>query len=166
MNADHAQGGARTQIAVPADGTEPDPENRFARVRTARQAEVAEDYVELIADLTVQHGEAQAADIARVLGVTHVTVVKTIARLTRDGLVTSKPYRAVFLTEQGRLLAERSKRRHQIVWRFLVTIGVDPKVAQQDAEGMEHHASHATLEAFLRVTRTLQAAAAEGEAVR
>ena len=151
---------ADTSNAAGPAGPDPHPVNRFARVRTARQAEVAEDYVELIADLTRQHGEARAADIARALGVTHVTVVKTIARLARDGLVTSKPYRAVFLTESGRLLADRAKKRHEIVWRFLVAIGVDPKVAHEDAEGMEHHASHATLEAFARVTRAIDAEAA------
>jgi DtxR family manganese transport transcriptional regulator len=77
----------------------------FQRVREARQTELAEDYVELIADLIDTTGEARATDIARRLGVAHSTVVKTITRLQRDGLVTSQPYRAVFLTEAGRALA-------------------------------------------------------------
>ena len=146
------------------DGTEPSaiPDqpsttNRYARARVARQSEVAEDYVELIADLIDAQGEARAADIARVLGVTHVTVAKTIARLARDGLVTSRPYRAVFLTPAGRDLAARTKLRHEIVWRFLVAIGVDPIVAHQDAEGMEHHASKATLDMFARMTAHMTA---------
>ena len=72
----------------------------FQRVREAHQVELAEDYVELIADLIVSSGEARAADIARRLGVAHPTVVKTINRLQRDGLVESQPYRSIFLTEE------------------------------------------------------------------
>jgi len=133
--------------------------NRFARARGDRQAETAEDYVELIAELIASSGEARAADIARTLGVTHVTVVRTIARLARDGLVTSAPYRSVLLTRAGEALAERTRTRHEIVARFLLAIGVDPETAHADAEGMEHHASEQTLRAFERLTARLAAAA-------
>lgn len=61
--------------------------------------EMAEDYVELIADLIDAPGEARAADIARRLGVPHPAVVKAIGRLQKDGLVESLPYRSIFLTE-------------------------------------------------------------------
>ncbi|MBV9783839.1 MAG: manganese-binding transcriptional regulator MntR [Acidisphaera sp.] len=131
------------------------PPNRFMRARDDRQAETAEDYVELIAELIRRNGQARAADVARSLGVTHVTVLKTVARLARDGLVTSEPYRAIFLTERGRALAEHSRTRHQIVARFLLAIGVDAETAHADAEGMEHHASQETLRAFERLTREL-----------
>ena len=57
----------------------------FQRVREAHQVELAEDYVELIADLIDATGEARAADIARRLGVSQPTVVKTIGRLQRGG---------------------------------------------------------------------------------
>ncbi len=129
--------------------------NRFSRARDARQGEIAEDYVELIAELIARGGEARAADIARSLGVSHVTVLKTIARLARDGLVTTLPYRAIFLTAAGEALAARTRERHQIVARFLLAIGVDPQAADADAEGMEHHASEQTLRAFERLTMLL-----------
>ncbi|SDL47538.1 iron (metal) dependent repressor, DtxR family [Modicisalibacter muralis] len=125
----------------------------FKRVREAHQSEVAEDYVELIADLINTTGEARAVDIARRLGVAHATAVKTIARLQREGLVSSQPYRAVFLTEKGRELAVHSKRRHEIVVDFLRAIGISEKTAQRDAEGIEHHVSEETLAAFERVIR-------------
>ena len=67
---------------------------RFRRVRDAHQAELAEDYVELIADLIEQTGEARVVDLSARLGVTNATVTNTIQRLQRDGLVTSKPYRS------------------------------------------------------------------------
>lgn len=121
---------------------------RFGRVRDAHQRELAEDYVELIADLIEQKGEARVVDLAGRLGVSNATVNNSIQRLQRDGLVTSKPYRSIFLTEQGRELAETSRERHRVVREFLIALGVDPETADTDAEGIEHHVSNATLGAF------------------
>ena len=121
---------------------------RFQRVRDAHQTEVAEDYVELIADLIDQTGEARVVDLASRLGVTNATVNNTIQRLQRDGLVTSKPYRSIFLTDEGRELADASRARHQLVRNFLIALGVDEDTADADAEGIEHHVSDATLAAF------------------
>jgi DtxR family manganese transport transcriptional regulator len=123
-------------------------------VREAHQVEVAEDYVELVADLIAATGEARAVDIARRLGVSHPTVVKAIGRLQRDGLVESLPYRSIFLTEAGRVMAERCKQRHQTVLDFLKALGVDEETAERDAEGIEHHVSDETLKAFERFIRS------------
>jgi DtxR family manganese transport transcriptional regulator len=128
----------------------------FRHTRRARKSEVAEDYVELIADLIDGGGEARVVDIARGLGVSHATVIKTVARLQRDGLVVTKPYRAIFLTEEGRRVAEWSRRRHAIVLEFLLAIGVDEDNANADAEGMEHHVSSETLAAFQRIIQLSQ----------
>jgi DtxR family manganese transport transcriptional regulator len=121
---------------------------RFKRVRDAHQTEMAEDYVELIADLIDEKGEARLVDLAGRLGVTKPTVNSTIQRLQRDGFVTSEPYRSIFLTEKGRGLATSSRQRHRIVREFLIALGIDPETADSDAEGIEHHVSEATLEAF------------------
>lgn len=121
---------------------------RFRRVREAHQTEVAEDYVELIADLIEETGEARVVDLSGRLGVTNATVNNTIQRLQRDGLVTSKPYRSIFLTEKGQRLAAASRERHRIVKALLMAMGVDAETADADAEGIEHHVSDATLAAF------------------
>jgi DtxR family transcriptional regulator, manganese transport regulator len=123
---------------------------RFRRVREAHVTELAEDYVELIADLIDQKGEARVVDLAVRLGVTNATVNNTLQRLQRDGLVTVKPYRAIFLTEQGQKVALSSRERHVIVREFLIALGVDEAIADSDAEGIEHHVSEATLDAFRR----------------
>lgn len=125
----------------------------FRHTRAARRTEVMEDYVELIADLIDNGGEARAVDIAERLGVSHATVVKTITRLQQSGLVTSRPYRAIFLTERGRSIADQSRQRHEIVLNFLRAIGVSDETAHADAEGMEHHCSSETLAAFERIIR-------------
>jgi DtxR family manganese transport transcriptional regulator len=121
---------------------------RFQRVRDAHQTELAEDYVELIADLLDEKGEARLVDLSERLGVTKATVNNTIQRLQRDGFVTSRPYRSIFLTAKGKELAEMASERHQIVRDFLIHLGVAPSIADADAEGIEHHVSDATLEAF------------------
>jgi DtxR family transcriptional regulator, manganese transport regulator len=87
-------------------------------------------------------------DLAGRLGVTNATVNNAIQRLRRDGLVTSKPYRSIFLTGQGRELAGTSHERHRVVREFLFALGVDAETADTDAEGIEHHVSDATLGAF------------------
>jgi len=122
----------------------------FESVRRAHQSEVAEDYVELVADLIAQSGEARPVDIADCLGVSQPTVSKNLGRLQRDGLVRHDPYRSVFLTEDGRKLASACRKRHRIVVSFLIALGVKQSTAEQDAEGIEHHVSDETLAAFTR----------------
>ncbi len=145
----------RATIAGPSTPSTDLPEEpvqalRFGQARSARSAALLEDYVELIADLLASGGEARATDVAKRLGVTHPTALKGIARLKREGLVTSKPYRGIFLTETGRLLAERVRARHRLMVELLLAVGVPPEAAEADAEGMEHHASEETLTAFAR----------------
>jgi DtxR family manganese transport transcriptional regulator len=123
----------------------------FDRLRQARQTEVAEDYVELIADLLAEEGEARAVDLAERFGVSHATVNKTLARLSREGFVQTRPYRSIFLTEKGAALAVRSRKRHEIVLGFLIAIGVSPDTAAIDAEGIEHHVSNETLDIFEKI---------------
>lgn len=123
------------------------------QTRREHASETAEDYVEAIADLTASQGEARVVDLARRLGVTHVTVNRTLVRLRREGFVSVQPYRAIFLTDSGRTLAAACRHRHRIVVAFLVSLGIPEKTAEIDAEGIEHHVSPATLAAFARHTR-------------
>src|SRR5579875_2778375 len=71
---------------LPAEGTQA---RRFGKTRSAQSTALLEDYVELIADLLLSAGEARPTDIARRLGVSHATAVKTISRLKRAGLATA-----------------------------------------------------------------------------
>ena len=122
--------------------------DRFEQVRNARNTETAEDYTEMIADLIRESGEARAVDLAKHFGVTGPTVNSIIRRLVREDLVISKPYRSIFLTEKGQVLADYCKKRHEIVYKFLIKIGVNSETAKNDAEGLEHHVSAETLNVF------------------
>lgn len=133
--------------------TEPTQARRFGKTRTAQSTALLEDYVELISDLIHAGGEARATDIARRIGVSHATAIKTIGRLKREGLAIAKPYRGVFLTPDGDTLAARVRARHRVVVDLLLAVGVPAEAAEQDAEGIEHHVSDVTLAAFGRFLR-------------
>lgn len=142
---------SRAGWAHPLADRDPDAQAEgFATVRLAHESEIAEDYVELIAELIETHGEARPVDIAGRLGVKPPTVTKNIGRLKNAGLVRREPYRAIFLTEDGQALAEACRRRHRLVVAFLRSLGIDEETAERDAEGIEHHVSEMTLAAFER----------------
>lgn len=107
----------------------------------------------MIDDLIARTGEARLIDLARGLGVTHVTASRTLQRLQRLALVRTRPYRSIFLTPTGSNLARESRNRHEVVVRFLTALGVPRPVAESDAEGIEHHVSRETLTAFTRYLR-------------
>ncbi len=109
----------------------------FRQVREAHRRELIDDYVELISDLIIEVGEARQVDMA-------------VASL---GFIQMIPWRGVFLTPEGEKLAQESRERHQIVENFLLVLGVSPEIARRDAEGMEHHVSQETLDAFLAFTQ-------------
>ena len=130
---------------------------RFGKTRSAQSTALLEDYVELIADLLTSAGEARPTDIARRLGVSHATAIKTISRLKRAGMATARPYRGVFLTEAGMGLAQRVRARHRLVVDLLRAIGVPAEAAEADAEGIEHHVSETSLKAFARFLQSREA---------
>lgn len=133
---------------LPADSLETAVYQHQTRLQHAQER--AQDYVEAIAGLIDSRGEARATDLAKSLGVTHVTVIRTVQRLQREGLVSTQPYRSIFLTEAGRRLAGKARARHEKVVAFLEALGVPPATARADAEGIEHHVSAETLAAMER----------------
>lgn len=138
----------------PDDASADDPvqSGHFRAARAAQARVLLEDYVELIAELLLQPDRASVGPsrIARHLGVSHASAIKCIGRLCREGLAETRPYRGVSLTDAGQALAATVKRRHRIVLDLLASLGVPADAAQADAEGIEHHVSSATLDAFER----------------
>ncbi|KAA0695678.1 transcriptional regulator MntR [Neorhizobium sp. P12A] len=138
------------------DAPLPDAETHsegFRQTRQARRGALVEDYVELIADLIDDGNEARQVDIAARLAVSQPTVAKMLARLADEGLVSRRPYRGVFLTEAGNRIAQEIRARHQTVEAFLRWLGVSAETARIDAEGIEHHVSSETLQAFRRAMK-------------
>jgi len=134
------------------DNSEPE---RFRSTRQAHRDETAQDYVESIAQLIEERNQARVGDLAKLMGVSHVTVTRIITRLAKEGLVTKEPRKPIFLTPIGQEMAHASQQRHQVVLAFLLAIGVNDRQAQIDAEGIEHHVSSETLAALSQITYQL-----------
>lgn len=127
------------------------------RTRRDHATETAEDYVEAVADLLDQRGVCRVTDLADRFAVSHVTVNRIVDRLQREKLLSTKPYQPIKLTAKGKRLAAECRQRHEIVYRFLLSLGIDPQTAAIDAEGIEHHVSPATLRRFQELADELAA---------
>jgi DtxR family transcriptional regulator, manganese transport regulator len=123
------------------------------RTRSDHASETAEDYVEAIADIIAERSTCRVVDLASQFAVSHVTVSRILSRLVSVGLVETEPYQPVRLTAAGAKLAQQSRQRHETVYQFLIALGVSPKTAAIDTEGIEHHVSPETLRRFEAFTQ-------------
>ena len=104
--------------------------------------------MEAVYDVVQEKGECRVQDLANFFDVSHVTVSRIVARLQSIDLLETAPYRPIALTKNGEKLARQMKKRHAIVFDFLMSLGVDEQTAQIDSEGIEHHVSEKTLAAM------------------
>ena len=128
----------------------------YRRTRRDHTTETAEDYVEAVAEILEERGECRVVDLAERFAVSHVTVSRIIGRLKEKDLVDTERYRPITLTPKGKRLAKASRERHEIVYQFLLSIGVDEETAAIDAEGIEHHVSKSTLERLKELSAQLE----------
>ncbi len=117
----------------------------FKTTQNRKNIELLEDYVEAINEILNSKGSVKNVDLCRYFGVSNATVSKNILRLIKARLVHSEKYKNIFLTVDGKKLAEKSNARHEILFNFLIKLGVPRKIAEIDSEGMEHHISKETL---------------------
>lgn len=118
-----------------------------SRVRRQHQSEITQDYVEAIYRLKSEGKSTRVTDIRDVFGVSHVTVIRTLARLEEAKLLVKKQG-SVSLTEEGHIIAVKAYRRHNLVLEFLLTLGISENTASADTEGIEHHLSDETIDAI------------------
>jgi DtxR family manganese transport transcriptional regulator len=133
----------------------------FEKVREDHRHETAEDYVEAVSDIVAGKGMCRVKDLAELMGVSHVTVNRIVGRLKEAGLLLQEPYRPITLTAAGEQLAERARRRHEVVYSFLRAIGVPAAEARRDAEGIEHHVGEVTLRRMSSFMRRKRASGAK-----
>ncbi len=108
-----------------------------------------EDYLETILMIEREQDESgvRITDIAKKLGVTKPSVIRSIKNLASEGFVTQESYGDIYLTEKGRLKAGQVLGRHKVIRTFLEEIlGVDPEQADADACKIEHVVSSETME--------------------
>ena len=119
--------------------------SQYSNIRNQNKNEILEDYVEATQEISEIKGDVKNADLSIHFGVSQATINKNLKRLISSKLATSEPYRSIFLTDKGKKLAAISKEKHEIVYQFLIKLGVSKKTAQYDSEGIEHHVSDETL---------------------
>jgi len=107
-----------------------------------------EDYLEVVYDLIQTKGYARAIDIAERLDVKTPSVTSMIQKLDGMGLVIYERYRGLRLTDKGERMAQFTQQKHVLIVKFLKTLGVEEKIAREDAEGIEHHVHRDTLKRF------------------
>jgi len=109
-----------------------------------------EEYLEAILILEERHGIARVKNIAEMLGVKPPTVVESLEKLARKGLVEYQRHRGVRLTPEGRRIALEIYRRHKLLKKFLMMLGVPEDVAERDACYIEHGISEKSLELIVK----------------
>ena len=117
----------------------------FKTTQSRKSLELLEDYVEAIDEILNKKGSVKNVDLCKFFGVSNATVSKNIKRLIKAKLVQSEKYKSIFLTGDGKKMAQKSNARHEILYSFLIKLGISRKTAETDSEGMEHHTSNETL---------------------
>ena len=119
--------------------------SRLVSIRGANNAKKPEctyrmeDYLEIIYELVHHKGYATLADVAEYLNVRPPSVTTMMRRLDQSGLLNYEKYRGIKLTERGMDIAKIIHNRHSVLSEFLRMIGVNEKIANEDAESMEHY---------------------------
>lgn len=110
--------------------------------------ESAEDYLETILMLSKKLPVVRSIDIANEMGYkkSSVSIAMKNLREADHIRVTKEGY--IYLTDSGKEIAEMIYERHQILSSWLIKLGVDKKVAEEDACRIEHDISKESFNAI------------------
>lgn len=99
----------------------------------------AEDYLEAIGLLCLEHGAARVNDIAVRLNVKKPSVTAAVRRLADQDLVVYRQYAPIELTKKGEEYADKVIRAHRILRRFMHEVaGLSREKANETACMLEH----------------------------
>ena len=108
----------------------------------------AEDYLETILILKNRLGQVRSIDIVREMNFSKPSISIAMKRLRENGYITMDREGFITLTDSGMAIAASMLDRHHTLTRFLIALGVDPKVAEEDACKIEHDISDETFAAI------------------
>ena len=109
-----------------------------------------EEYLETIDSLGKSRGNpVKSKDIAEELGVSQASVSEMVQKLADEGIVKHEPYHGVELTNRGVLQVNSIRRKHHVIEKFLSDVlALDPKIAHNEACGLEHTVSDLVVESM------------------
>ena len=92
----------------------------------------------------------RSVDVADRLNFSKPSVSVAMKNLRTKGFITMTEEGFIYLTDSGRQIAEMIFERHQLIYKSLIRLGVDEKIAFQDACRIEHRISR---ESFLAIQK-------------
>jgi len=110
--------------------------------------ESSENYLETILILSKSHPVVRSVDVAEELGFKKSSVSVAMKNLREREHITVTKEGYIYLTESGREIAEMIYERHQLLSAWLVKLGVDEKIAAEDACKIEHVISKESFDAI------------------
>lgn len=108
--------------------------------------ESSENYLEAILRLEEENGSVRSVDVANALNFTKPSVSVAMKKLRQSGYIDIGGDGSIHLQPAGRAIAERIYERHRLLTEFFIRLGVDPKVAAEDACKVEHDLSEETFQ--------------------
>ncbi|MDO4501249.1 MAG: metal-dependent transcriptional regulator [Erysipelotrichaceae bacterium] len=115
--------------------------------------ESSEDYLETILILSKSLPVVRAIDIVNEMGFRKSSVSNALKNLKEKGHITVEKHGYIYLTEEGKEIAESTYERHLWFTNWLISLGVDKKTAEEDACHLEHALSKESFEAIKRGTK-------------
>ena len=110
--------------------------------------ESSENYLETILVLSKRNPVVRSVDIAEELGFKKSSVSVAMKNLREKNNITVTKEGYIYLTDSGREIAEMIYERHELLTDWLTRLGVDPKIAAEDACRMEHVISKESFDAI------------------
>ena len=114
----------------------------------AHTNESAENYLETILVLSKRLPVVRGVDISNELGFKKSSVSIAMKNLREKKHITVTDAGYIYLTESGLEIAEMIYERHQLLSSWLIRLGVDEKIATEDACRIEHVISKESFEAI------------------
>ena len=110
--------------------------------------ESAEDYLETILILSKKLPVVRSVDIANEMGFKKSSVSIAMKNVREKNHITVTDSGYIYLTESGKAIADMIYERHQLLSKWLISLGVSEKTALEDACKIEHVISAESFEAF------------------
>ena len=115
-----------------------------------------EMYIKVAHELHDELGSATVSDMADRLSVKAPSVTAALQKLDSMGMVKYRRYQNVELPKKGIAVAKKLNQRNRTILDFLLMIGVDEDIAENDACEIEHVVNPKTIEKMARYLKSLE----------
>ena len=115
-----------------------------------------EDYVELVYDVQKGKKRVHTNDIASALDINPASVTEIFQKLSVEGYVSYKKYSGIKLTDKGKNIALKTKKKHNTLKEFLMLLGIDKSIAEKDACEMEHILHKRTMDTIIKFVEVVK----------